>query len=106
MVPVRASRRNVSWPLAFREVVRGRLLILLLAGLFVTSSCVARVAVVPQRDELAPASLADAPAPQPTPPAAPPPPLLIATPFPYRAQPEWPPAPANHLEARGGAARN
>ena len=106
MVPVRASRRNVSWPLAFREVVRGRLLILLLAGLFVTSSCVARVSVVPQRDELAPASLADAPAPQPTPRAAPPPRLLIATRFPYVAQPEWLPTRTNYDEGRGGAAVN
>src|SRR5213082_4048825 len=106
MVPVRASRRNVSWPLAFREVVRGRLLILLLAGLFVTSSCVARVAVVPQRDELAPASLADAPAPQATPRAAPPARSLIATRFPYVAQPEWLPTRTNYDEGRGGAAVN
>src|SRR2546430_576597 len=106
MVPVRASRRNVSWPLAFREVVRGRLLILLMAGLSVTSSCVARVAVVPQRDEQAPAPLADAPAPPPTRRAAPPARSLTAIRFPYVAQAEWLPSQTNYDEGRGGAAVN
>ena len=102
---MRASRHNTRRPLTFREVMRGRLLLILFACVFVASGCTADLRAVsraveqvagPTADPVAPA--ADAAR------AVPVARSLTPIAFPYVAQAEWIPTQTNYDEGRDGAA--
>src|SRR5438477_823048 len=102
---MRASTHNMRRALTFREVMRGRLLLILFACVFVASGCTADLRAVsraveqvagPTADPVAPA--ADAAR------AVPVARSLTPIAFPYVAQAEWIPTQTNYDEGRDGAA--